>query len=81
MLRNFIRVVSVAKKITPTYLRHPSVTDPVPSIFSPGFRKKRRRVGKFSGFPFLSGRCFAFSKYAQMMYAGYVKVASGEARN
>ena len=26
----------------------PSVTDPVASIFSPGFRKKRHRVGKFS---------------------------------
>ena len=40
--------VSVAKKIPPTYLKHPSLTDPLASIFSPGFRKKRHRVGKFS---------------------------------
>ena len=26
------------------------------------------------GCPFLSGRCFAFFKHTQMIYAGYVKV-------
>ena len=43
--------------------RHPSVTDPVASIFSKDF---------------LSGYCFAFFKHTQMICAGYVKFAPGK---
>ena len=32
------------------------------------------------GCPFLSHRCFAFFKNSQMMYVGYVKVATGKSQ-
>lgn len=55
------------------------VTDPVPSIFSPGFLKIPPRLANLPpGCPFLSFRCFAFLKHAQMIYAEYVKVAPGK---
>ena len=56
------------------YVGHPSVTDPVASVFSPGLRKKN--VSRSANFPL--GRCFAFFKYTRMIYAGYVKVVPGK---
>ena len=53
------------------------MTDPVASIFSPGFRKKRHGVSKFStSLSLLSRRCFALFKHTQAIYA--VKVAPGK---
>ena len=71
--------VSVAKKIPPTYLKHPSLTDPSASIFS--YRVFGKNVSgsvNFLPLPLLLGRCFAVFKHTQMMYAGYVKIAPGK---
>lgn len=57
-----------------------SVTDPVASIFSPGFRKKKK-TGLANLPPdchFLFGRCFTFFKHTQTIYAECVKVSPGE---
>ena len=61
----------------------PSATDPVVSIFSPGFRKKNiTGSANFSpGCPFLSGRCFAFFKHTQMSICWVCKSRTVEATN
>ena len=61
---------------------HPSVTDPVASIFSPGFRKKRHWVGKFSTrFPlsFRSLFCLFQTYTNDICWVG--KSRTGEATN
>ena len=43
-----------------------------------GFSEKTSPRRQIPGCPFLSGRCFAFFKYTQTIYAGHVKVALGK---
>ena len=53
-------------------MRHPSVTDSVASIFLQGFSEETSPGRQ------ISVRSLFFIKHAQIMYAGYVKVAPGK---
>ena len=59
----------------------PSVTEPMASMLSLGFRKKKKNVPGLANFPpgcpFLSGRCVLFQTYTNVM----CKSRTGEATN
>ena len=60
-------------------LQHPSVTDSVGTIFSPGFPKNVTGSVNFPpGCPFLSSRCVVLFKRTQMIYGRYAEVAPGK---
>ena len=62
--------------------KKPSLTDPVASIFSPGFRKKRHWVGKFSiGFPLSVRSLFCHFQTYSNEICWVCKSSTGEATN